>query len=286
MGWLDGEVALVTGGGSGIGLAVVRRYVAEGARVIVADLDAARLNEVQDELGDRVSTIVTDVRDHAQNAAAVAKAVSEFGKLDVLVANAGMGVGFTELADMSADSLDDSFEKIFAVNVKGVISGAKAALPELLKTRGSIVVTLSNSSFFPDGGGVLYIASKHAALGVVRQLAHEFAPYVRVNGVAPGATQTNFENLNVGGSTAMSSPPVPGGDTSLADQIAERITNASPLRVYSNPSDHAAAYVLLGSRTQSPSMSGTVISSDGGLGVRGIRRTRGGDDLLRRVLGE
>ncbi|MFI6956580.1 SDR family NAD(P)-dependent oxidoreductase [Nocardia sp. NPDC050408] len=285
MGWLDGEVALVTGGGSGIGLAVVRRYVAEGARVVVADLDPARLGEVQDELGDRVTTVVTDVRDHAQNVAAVAKAVSVFGKLDVLVANAGMGVGFAELADIPGESIDTSFDQIFAVNVKGVISGAKAALPELLKTRGSIVVTLSNSSFFPDGGGVLYIASKHAALGVVRQLAHEFAPYVRVNGVAPGATQTNFTNLDVG-VPAPAGKPQADGDVSLADQIAERIRNASPLRVYSEPSDHAAAYLLLGSRSQSPSMSGTVISSDGGLGVRGIRRTRGGDDLLHRVLGE
>ena len=74
----------------------------------------------------------------------------------------------------------------------GVSLGARIALSELLKTDGSIIVTLSNSSFYPDGGGVMYIASKHAALGVVRQLAHEFAPHIRVNGVSPGATKTDI----------------------------------------------------------------------------------------------
>jgi len=174
--------------------------------------------------------------------------------------------------------IDDAFAQIFDINVKGIVHGAKAALPELLKTRGAIVVTLSNSSFWPDGGGVMYIASKHAALGCVRQLAHEFAPYVRVNAVAPGATRTNFTSPSAFGEAA------PGPQVK-ADRVAA-VRATTPLDVFSRPEDHTAAYVLVASRTQAPVMTGTVIESDGGLGVRGLRRVRGGDDLLQRVLGE
>jgi NAD(P)-dependent dehydrogenase (short-subunit alcohol dehydrogenase family) len=283
VGWLEGDVALVTGGGSGIGRAVVRRYVEEGARVAVADVSAERLAEVDAELGDRVTTIVTDVRSYDQNAAAVARAVEVFGKLDILVANAGMGDRFTELADLPGERIDAAFAQIFDVNVKGMIHGAKAALPELVRTRGSIVLTLSNSSFYPDGGGVMYIASKHAALGVMRQLAHEFAPYVRVNAVAPGATRTNITSPAAFGATS-SGPQAPGGLDEAARVAAIEAT--MPLMRFADPADHGAAYVLVASRTQAATMTGTVIESDGGLGVRGLRRVRGGDDLPRRVLGE
>lgn len=282
-GWLEGDVAVVTGGGSGIGLGVVRRYVAEGARVVVADVAEERLAAIAEELGDRVRTIVTDVRDHRQNAAAVELAVEAFGKLDVFVANAGVGDRFTELADLPAERIDDAFAQVFELNVKGIIHGAKAALPELLKTRGAIVVTLSNSSFYPDGGGVMYIASKHAALGVVRQLAHELAPYVRVNAVAPGATRSNITSPEAFGVTG-GGPQAPGP----ADEAARiaAIEATMPLMRFADPADHGAAYTLVASRTQAPVMTGVVIESDGGLGVRGLRRVRGGEDLLTRVLGE
>lgn len=282
MGWLDGDVAVVTGGGSGIGRAIASRYVAEGARVVVADLSAERLAEVQAELGDKVTTIACDVREYEQNAAAVALAVTTFGKLDIFVANAGLGDKFTELADLPAGNIDAAFAQIFDVNVKGIIHGAKAALPELLKTRGAIVITLSNSSFYPDGGGVMYIASKHAALGVMRQLAHEFAPHVRVNAVAPGATRTNITSPAAFGAVS-AGPQLPGGGDEAARVAAIEAT--MPLKTFADPGDHGAAYVLVASRTQAPVMTGTVIESDGGLGVRGLRRVRGGEDLPRRVLG-
>lgn len=283
MGWLEGDVAVVTGGGSGIGRAIATRYVAEGARVVVADVSAQRLADVQAELGDQVTTIACDVRSYEQNAAAVTKAVGAFGKLDIFVANAGLGDKFTELADLPAGNIDAAFAQIFDVNVKGIIHGAKAALPELLKTKGAIVITLSNSSFYPDGGGVMYIASKHAALGVMRQLAHEFAPHVRVNAVAPGATRTNITSPAAFGA-ASAGPQVPGGGDEAA--LVAAIEATMPLKTFPEPADHSAAYVLVASRTQAPVMTGTVIESDGGLGVRGLRRVRGGEDLPQRVLGE
>ena len=279
MGWLEGDVAVVTGGGSGIGRGIVRRYVEEGCRVVVADLDGERLAEIKAEFGDSVETIVTDARDYAQNAAAVARAVEVFGKLDIFVANAGMGDRFTELVDLAPAKIDSAFTQIFEVNVKSIIVGAKAALPDLVKTSGSFVLTLSSSSFYPDGGGVMYIASKHAALGVMRQLAHEFAPHVRVNAVAPGATRTNITSPAVFAATGRG-PQAPGQDE--ASRVAA-IEATMPLGTFADPADHGAAYVLVASRTHAPVMTGTVIESDGGIGVRGIRRVRGGDDLPQRV---
>ena len=192
MGWLDGEVALVTGGGSGIGRAVVDRYLEEGARVGVVDVVQDRLDELAKQYGKRVACIHGDVIKLETNRRAVKQTVDAFGKLDVFVANAGLGDAFRELVDIPEEDVAKVYDEIFDLNVKAVIIGARVALAELLKTDGSIIVTLSNSSFYPDGGGVMYIGSKHAALGVVRQLAHEFAPHVRVNGVSPGATKTDI----------------------------------------------------------------------------------------------
>jgi NAD(P)-dependent dehydrogenase (short-subunit alcohol dehydrogenase family) len=172
--------------------------------------------------------------------------------------------------------IDAAFDQVFHVNVKSVILGAKAALPALVQSRGSIILTLSNSSFYPDGGGVIYIAAKHAGLGVMRQLAHEFAPYVRVNAVAPGATRTNFTNPRAFG-------PAGAGLVAADAQRQAGIAATMPLGTLADPADHAAAYVLLAARDQSATMTGTVIESDGGLAVRGIRRVRGGDTLPDRV---
>jgi NAD(P)-dependent dehydrogenase (short-subunit alcohol dehydrogenase family) len=120
---------------------------------------------------------------------------------------------------------------------------------ELLKTKGSIIVTLSNSSFYPDGGGVMYIASKHAALGVVRQLAHEFAPFIRVNGVSPGATKTDIRMAASFGKDEKGEPIRTHVHPSNLDAAVEAVT---PLKMHAHPRDHAGAYVLLGARRESP----------------------------------
>lgn len=280
--WLEGEVALVTGGGSGIGRAVVDRYVAEGARVCVTDVNGERLAEVAAAHGDAVTTIVSDVRSLADNKAAVAHALATFGRLDVFVANAGLSDMFRDLANIPEENLEAAYDAVYDVNVKGVILGAKAALPALVESNGTLVVTLSNSSFWPDGGGIMYISSKHAALGVVRQLAHEWAPAVRVNAVAPGATRTNITLPEALGTDEHGRPLRAHAHESNTDREVERVV---PLAKHADPSDHAAAFVLAGSRANGAIMTGSVIETDGGLGIRGMRRVRGGDDLRERVLG-
>lgn len=280
--WLDGEVALVTGGSSGIGRAVVDRYVEEGAKVCVADINDERLAEVAAAHGEAVTTVHCDVRSLADNKKAVAHCLETFGRLDVFVANAGLSDMFRELANISEENLEGAYDAVYDVNVKGVILGAKAALPALVESNGTLVVTLSNSSFWPDGGGIMYISSKHAALGVVRQLAHEWAPAVRVNAVAPGATRTNITLPRELGVDEHGRAMRAHAHASNSDANVERVV---PLAKHADPSDHAAAFVLAGSRANGAIMTGSVIETDGGLGIRGMRRVRGGDDLRERVLG-
>jgi len=277
---LENEVALISGAGAGIGRAVVDRYVAEGARVCAMDFVPERLEAIAAAYGDEVITVQGDVSKLADNQAAVGATLEAFGKLDVFVGNAGITDGFRDFVDLDDAIIEQAYDEIFDVNVKGYILGAKAALVPLVESRGSIVFTLSNSSFYPDGGGVLYVASKHACLGVMRQLAHELAPVVRVNAVSPGPTKTDIRMPDAFGSTDE-------GETIAADtqeQNAEDVILAcTPLAHWAEPSEHAGAYVLLASRTEGRLITGEEIKTDLGLGIRGLVRTRGGDELVERV---
>lgn len=271
-GRLAGQVALITGGGSGIGRAVVDRFVAEGAHVAAVDHNRERLATLATQHRDRVRIIEADLATAEGNRRSIEQTIATFGRLDCYIANAGLFDGFRDFADTSMEQLDAGFDALFNVNARGLILGCRAALPHLVRSHGSIVVTLSNAALYPDGGGILYVASKHAALGVVRQLAHELAPAVRVNAVAPGATRTPIGVPHVLGASP----------DQMAPEASAAIRELVPLRRHAEPQDHADAYVLLAARGESASMTGTVIESDGGLGVRGLRRTRGGDDLATR----
>jgi NAD(P)-dependent dehydrogenase (short-subunit alcohol dehydrogenase family) len=240
-----------------------------------------RLAELKQAYGDRVACIEGDVTELETNRRAVQHTVRAFGKLDVFVANAGIGDAFREIADIPEADVGKVYQEIFDLNVKAVIIGARVALSELLKTNGSIIVTLSNSSFYPDGGGVMYIASKHAALGVVRQLAHEFAPFVRVNGVSPGATKTDIRMPVSLGLDERGQRIRTHTHPSNADVEVERVT---PLKMHALPADHAGAFVLLASRRDGIAMTGSIVKTEAGLGIRGLRRVRGGDNLKERVL--
>jgi NAD(P)-dependent dehydrogenase (short-subunit alcohol dehydrogenase family) len=280
MGWLDDQVAIVTGGGSGIGRGVVRRFVEEGARVCVVDLEQDRLDAIAAELGDAVIAVRGDVTTVEGNRAAIQATLDAWGHIDTFVANAGRGDAFTELIDIPEDKVAEAYKDIFDVNVKGVIMGARCVVSELVKTRGCFIVTLSNSSFWPDGGGVMYIGSKHAALGVVRQLAHEFAPYVRVNAVSPGATRTDIRLPASFGTDEEGNLIRTHSHPSNLDEAVEACT---PLAMHADPEDHSGAYVLIASRREGKVMAGTVIETDAGLGIRGLRRVRGGDELPERL---
>src|SRR5207253_2939023 len=139
MGWLEGQVALVTGGASGLGRAVVDRFVQEGARVAVLDRSAEHLEKLRADHDRRtVVSVKGDVTGPAANEKAVAAAVKAFGQLDVFVGNAGIWDYSIPLAHLPLTMLPEVFDEVFGVNVKGYILGTKAALPELVKSRGCV----------------------------------------------------------------------------------------------------------------------------------------------------
>ena len=161
---LEGQVALLTGGATGIGAAVVARYLEEGAKVGVLVRDADQADMVRMRHGKGIVVVEGDVRNYSDNQNAVAATVATFGKLDVFVGNVGIWDYMTPLADMDPDKLSETLDEIFGVNVKGYFFGARAAIPELRKTKGSIIFTASTSSFYTGGGGTPYVASKHRSL--------------------------------------------------------------------------------------------------------------------------
>lgn len=181
-----GKVGLVTGGASGIGLAVARRLVEAGARVMVADLDevagAAAAQAVAGEF------VRTDVTDPAANQAAVAATERAFGRVDMVHLNAGITTGSGDLTDLDLDR----YRRVTAVNLDGVVFGARAALPALRRSGGgAIVATASLSGLTDYPGDPVYAATKHAVVGLVRALAPTLrADGITVSCVCPGFVET------------------------------------------------------------------------------------------------
>jgi NAD(P)-dependent dehydrogenase (short-subunit alcohol dehydrogenase family) len=270
---LQAHRALITGGASGLGLAIVERFIAEGAQVTVLDRNAQRLTELKARFGSSVETVAGDVRSLTDNRRAVDAAVARFGSLDSFVGNAGVWDFNTSLVDLPDDRVDAAFDEVFGINVKGYMLGAKAATSELVRSAGAIVFTLSNAAFYPGGGGPLYTAAKHASHGLVRQLAFELAPRVRVNAVAPGIIPTDLR-----GAKALDQQ-----DRSVATILPPAGASiGSPLGVVPRAEDYTGPYVLLVSKAEASTITGAVINADGGLGVRGLRSANGGSDLLAR----
>lgn len=268
MGWLEGKVALVTGGASGLGRAIVERFLEEGARIAILDRSRERSEQLASSLG--IAAIVGDVTNLADNRRAVEQAVAKFGRLDCLVGNAGIWDFNMSLVDIPDERISAAFDELFGVNVKGYLLGAKAAYRELAKTRGCIIYTVSNAGFYPCGGGPLYTASKHAVVGLIRQLAYELAPKIRVNGVAPGAIPTDLRgphSLDMDGRSIASVP------------LKEAVERGIPLGKLPDPRDYTGSYVLLASGENSSTATGGVILCEGGIGVRGFVDAAGGRNL-------
>jgi NAD(P)-dependent dehydrogenase (short-subunit alcohol dehydrogenase family) len=268
------EAILITGGASGLGRAIVERLLEEGANVAVLDRSETGLAELSAAHGSRIVGICGDVRSMADNKRAVADCASTFGKLDCVIGNAGIWDFSTNLIALPEDQLDNAFDEIFQVNVKGYLLLAKAAAAALVDSRGSMVFTLSNAGFYPDGGGPLYTASKHAVVGLVKQLAFELAPYVRVNGVAPGGISTDLRGPD---SLGMSKRSIASID--LNKTAPERV----PIGMVPDARDYAQAYIFFACRTDNIPATGAILNYDGGFGIRGLRQTMGGRDLPERL---
>lgn len=256
---LKGTRALVIGAGSGLGRAVVDAYLREGAQTAALEIDQGKCDALASQQPG-CEVVQGDATSLASARSAVEHAVRSFGGLDVLVNCVGLFDYYTGIREIPEEAFDDAFGEAFTVNVKSQLASVKAAVPALAQARGSIILTTSTSAFYPGRGGVLYVASKFAVRGAVISLAHELAPDIRVNSVAPGGTlDTDLRGLRSLGMEQRSLGQAP-------DRAAD-LRARTPLQVALTPEDQAGSYVFLASAA-ARGMTGVFLHPDGGAGVR------------------
>jgi len=253
-GLLDNKVAIVTGGTSGIGRASVQRFVAEGARVVIADIQDELGASLVAELGDTAAYVRTDVTDEAAIEALVAATVDRFGRLDVMYNNAGAQGDPAPLTELTADG----FDRTLALLTRSVVLGHKYAARQFQAQGdgGSIITTASAAGLQGGWSAAGYTIAKHAIVGVVRHAVVELAPLgIRSNAIAPGIIMTPIMARAFG-------VPMDQAD-GFADFLAERLATTQPMGRVGFADDVAGVATFLASDLAAY-VTGTTIPVDGG----------------------
>lgn len=247
---LSGKVAIITGGGSGFGEGIAKRFAAEGASVVIGDLNLAAAEKVAGEInkaGQKALPVAADVSQNVQMKTLVAKAVEAFGGLDIMVNNAGMPQRNASLLNTD----EATFDKIFAVNVKSIYLSAQHAIPEMRKRGGGCFINIaSTAGVRPRPGLVWYNGSKGAVITLTRAMAVELAPeQIRVNALNP-----------VAGLTPMLKEFMGGEET---EEMKAKFVSTIPIGRFSTPADIANAALYLAS-DEANFITGVCMEVDGG----------------------
>ena len=248
---LAGKVAVITGGGGGIGRAAGKLFATEGADVLLVDIAETALKEAVQEIGsNRVSCFVADVTSAEDNRAMIACAQARYGGVDVFLANAGIEGDVSPIVDYD----ESRFDQVMAVNVKGVFLGLQASIPALAARGGGSIIITSSVAGVSGGPGVApYVTSKHAVIGMMRSAAKECAAQkIRVNTVNPSPVETAMMRRLEEGFA-------PGAATRAKAAMKSRI----PLQRYATPADIAKVMLFLAS-DDSAWVTGSVYMADGG----------------------
>jgi 3-oxoacyl-[acyl-carrier protein] reductase len=245
---LAGKVAIITGAVSGIGLAAARRFVQEGARVVVVDLNESGVGQVVGELGaERTLGFVADVTQEECVTQLVATTVERFGKVDIYYNNAGIPMAATPVEHVDLAT----WQRIMEVNTTAIFLAAKAVVPQMKSQGGgSIIVTASTSGIRPRPGLSAYSASKGAAILLTKALAIELAPAnIRVNAICPVAANTPMlERFGFG---------------ATREEAVQRFVASIPLGRLAEADDIALAAVYLAS-DEARAVTGITLEVDGG----------------------
>ncbi len=243
---LEDKIAVVTGGASGFGEGIARRFVGEGAQVVIADLDSDAANRLARQLGEHASALTSDVSDETSVAALAAHVLKEFGRVDVIVNNAGVGQPPAPLESMS----DETFENILAVNARSIFLTSKHFVPEMKQAKkGAILNIASTAGVSPRANLTWYNASKGWVITATRSMAIELAPFgIRVNALNPVAGETPMLKTFMGEDTP---------------ETRARFLATIPLGRFSTPNDIASAACFLCS-DEASMITGVALEVDGG----------------------
>ncbi|MCO6187899.1 SDR family NAD(P)-dependent oxidoreductase [Rhizobium sp. L1K21] len=249
-GRLAGKVALISGGGTGIGAATARRFVQEAAKVVIMGRRAEQLERVAEATGSTI--FIGDAADPVQSKSAVAKAVEQFGGLDIVVANAG-GHGFATIVETT----DQDWEDCRHANLDTAIVLLREAMPELIRRKGVIAVTASIASLAAPATAFGYTITKHAQIGLVRSIARDFGPQgVRCNAVCPGWVTTEMADAEMDELQAKLG-------LASREEAYKMVTRDVPLRRPADPDEIAAVMAFLCSSDASM-ITGATLTADGG----------------------
>lgn len=240
---LDGKVALVTGGNSGIGRAMAIALAEHGARVAIVARNAQRNEKVVAELGDGARAYSVDVGDADALASTVDTVVDELGSLDVLVNNAGMG-RWTPAPNHDLDV----WRRVLDVNLTSALVASQRFAQRA--ERGKIINVISEYATFGGPGLASYTASKHGLLGLTKTLAIDLAPNFQVNAIQPGWIATPMTEI-----------------VQATDEMNAEVLRRTPMGRWGQPEDHAGAVVFLAS-SASDFVTGVTIPVDGGYRIR------------------
>ncbi|MEM7543065.1 MAG: glucose 1-dehydrogenase [Pseudomonadota bacterium] len=251
---LQDKVAIITGGAGGIGRAAAKLFAAEGAKVVLVDLDEAAVAQAAAQTGHGAIGISADVSNADATQSYVKAAMDAHGRLDVLFSNAGIEGGIEMLSEYPVEE----FDRVMSINVRGVWLSMKYAIPEMIKSGGgSVVCTSSMAGLKAMPKLSAYIASKHAVVGLVKSAALEYAAAgIRVNSINPAPIATRMIE-------ALEEGYAPGA----ADKMKERFARSVPLKRYGDPIEVAKLALFLASE-ESSYCTGATFPVDGGMSAQ------------------
>lgn len=239
---LENKVAIITGGAGGIGLAAVKRFLEEGAKVAIVDYDKQQGEKIEAELGENVAFFAVDVSKLADVKEMIEQVVDRFGKIDILINNAGITRDAT-LVKMS----EEDFEKVIQINLNGVYYCTQAVAPHMIaQGSGKIISTSSVSGVYGNFGQTNYAATKAAIIGMTKTWAKELGRKgINVNAVAPGFTATPMVEK-------------------MPEKVLQQMEGITSLQRLGKPEDIANAYLFLAS-DEASYITGHVLQVDGGI---------------------
>ncbi len=261
---LENHIVLITGAGSGLGLGVARYCQAEGAIVVLTDIAEEKIQNLKQEFTQDTLILQCDVTKIADLENCKKAIIEKYGKLDALIGAQGIFDGNVPLQQMSVSRLDQLFDELFHVNVKGYLLSAHIFHDLLHKNDGAIVITTSTAAYAADGGGAVYTATKGAIRSLVGQLAFEYAPNIRVNAVAPAA----IANSQLKGPKSLNLDHQNQADIPK-DAFLNLFQSISLLKALPQAEDYGAIYAFLASK-QNKVMTGQTIVADQGLLNRSV----------------